>query len=38
MSNEDRLQVDEMSFEQTHLILMLKGPFATEFQNFELSN
>lgn len=31
MSNEDRLDVDEMSFEMTHLILMLKGPSAPEF-------
>ena len=31
MPNEERLTVTEMSFEQTHIILMVKGPFATEF-------
>ena len=29
--NDDRLDVEEMSFEMTHLILMLKGPDAAEF-------
>mmetsp|Transcript_11845 Transcript_11845/g.18235 ORF Transcript_11845/g.18235 Transcript_11845/m.18235 type:complete len:264 (-) Transcript_11845:748-1539(-) len=31
LPNNDRLEVDEMSFEMTHLILMLKGPDAPEF-------
>lgn len=31
MDNEKRLNVRQMSFEQTHLILMLKGPQAEEF-------
>lgn len=30
-SNEQRLNVREMSVEQTHLILMCKGPLAEEF-------
>ena len=29
--NEDRLDVNEMSYEMTHMILMLKGPEANEF-------
>ena len=29
--NEDRLDVNQMSYEMTHLILMLKGPLANEF-------
>jgi len=31
MPNNDRLGSDEMSFEMTHIILMLKGPDAPEF-------
>ena len=31
LPNEDRLDVNEMSFEMTHLILMLKGPGSPEF-------
>ena len=31
MSNVDRLNVGEMSFEMTHLILIMKGPDAPEF-------
>ena len=31
MPNNDRLDVNEMSFEMTHLILMVKGPDAPEF-------
>lgn len=31
MSNNDRLDVSEMSYEMTHLILMVKGPEAHEF-------
>ena len=30
-SNDERLTVDEMSYEMTHMILMLKGPDAYEF-------
>ena len=38
MPNEDRLTASEMSIEQTHLILMVKGPFAAEFCNdYELN-
>lgn len=29
--NEDRLDVNEMSYEMTHMILMVKGPDANEF-------
>lgn len=29
--NENRLEVEEMSIEHTHLILMVKGPEAEEF-------
>ena len=31
-SNEDRLDVNEMSIEMTHLILMLHGPEANDFK------
>jgi hypothetical protein len=31
INNDDRLEVDEMSYEMTHQILMLKGPDSTEF-------
>ena len=31
LPNEDRLDVDEMSFEMTHLILLTRGPEAHEF-------
>mmetsp|Transcript_11847 Transcript_11847/g.18254 ORF Transcript_11847/g.18254 Transcript_11847/m.18254 type:complete len:178 (+) Transcript_11847:331-864(+) len=31
MPNNDRLDVSEMSFEMTHLILLIKGPDAPEF-------
>lgn len=30
--NEDRLEIQEMSYEMTHMILMVKGPEAAEFQ------
>ena len=29
--NDDRLDVNEMSYEMTHMILMVKGPDANEF-------
>ncbi len=28
MENEERLKVDEMSYEMTHMILMVEGPEA----------
>jgi len=31
MENEERLKVDEMSFEMTHMILMVEGPEANQF-------
>jgi hypothetical protein len=31
LPNPDRLSVDEMSIEQTHLILLVNGPDAIEF-------
>lgn len=31
MDNEERFDVDEMSYEMTHMILMMKGPEANEF-------
>ena len=30
IENDDRLEVDSMSYEMTHKILMIKGPEATE--------
>ena len=41
MPNNERLSIDEMSIEMTHVILMLKGPNATDFNNegvFNLGN
>jgi hypothetical protein len=38
LPNEGRLTVDQMSIEQTHLILMVKGPEADEFNMEEPMN
>ena len=33
LPNNERLSINEMSIEMTHVILMLKGPNATDFNN-----
>ena len=38
LPNNERLSIDEMSIEMTHVILMLKGPNATDFNNEGLFN
>ena len=36
--NEERLTIEEMSFESTHLILLMRGPNAAEFNLKDKTN